>query len=90
MQEQMIAEIEASKPKYLVFVNVGMSWAIWPQSEKLIFQWYEKYGPAHYDLEGLVDIQIPGKTEYYWDDAARTHSPVANSYIIILKRREAS
>ena len=90
MQEQMIAEIEASKPKYLIFVNVGMSWAIWPQSEKLIFQWYEKYGPAYYDLEGLVDIQIPGKTEYYWDDDARTHSPRADSYIIILKRREAS
>lgn len=31
MQKEMIGEIEAAKPRYLVFVNIFTSWLAYPQ-----------------------------------------------------------
>ncbi len=56
MQKEMIKEIERNKPKYFLFINVGMSWLSRPNSEQLIFKWSNEYITKYYKIVGLVDI----------------------------------
>jgi 4-amino-4-deoxy-L-arabinose transferase-like glycosyltransferase len=50
MQKQMIAEIESAQPEYIAFVNVPASFGRLPTSQTLIFEWMDRYLPAHYQL----------------------------------------
>lgn len=66
MQEEMIREIEASRPAYLVFADIRSSWLVRPESVRLIFDWFRKYSREFYDCVGVFDI-IPLKhTQYQW------------------------
>jgi 4-amino-4-deoxy-L-arabinose transferase-like glycosyltransferase len=70
MQKQMIAEIEATQPKYIVFANVGASFGRLPGSERLIFHWMDSYLPSDYELVGVADI--PG---HYREEQTRADRP---------------
>src|SRR5437870_13363070 len=48
MQEEMIRDIEAARPEYMIFVNVKQSWAARPGTEQKIMNWYEHYSKANY------------------------------------------
>jgi len=41
MQRQMIHEVEAVDPRYLVFVSATRSWLARPGSDQTIFGWFE-------------------------------------------------
>jgi hypothetical protein len=56
MQKEMVKEIEISKPKYLLFVNVRISWLVSPNSETFLFKWMDKYVIENYALAGYMDI----------------------------------
>lgn len=61
MQEEMIREIEAAAPAFLVFVDIGYSWLIRSNSEKMIFAWAESYAKQHYDMVGGMELTIDGE-----------------------------
>ena len=63
MQEEMIREIESVKPEYLVFVNVKESWLAQGESQQQIFQWYEQYSKANYDLIRMLHEKVEKTTE---------------------------
>lgn len=86
MQEEMIRQVEAAAPKFLVFVNVPTSWLTRPESEKLIFDWAERYEKEFYETAGIVDL-LPEGTQYRWDEAAKGYSPRSPFWVSILKRR---
>ena len=72
MQEEMISEIEAAKPLFLVFCNIPFSWLSKPDSPMRIFDWYGKYSQENYNVVGLVDIPDQGPSSIYWGaDAQR-------------------
>jgi hypothetical protein len=56
MQKEMAKEIELSKPRYILFVNVRFSWLVRPESETFIFKWMDKYVVNNYRLVGFMDI----------------------------------
>jgi hypothetical protein len=87
MQEQMIREIEASQPAYIVMVATPTSWLKRPSSPSLIFEWTKRYLPERYANDGLVDIQGPTETLYYWGEGAARHVPRSPSYLLVLKRK---
>jgi hypothetical protein len=87
MQREMIGEIEAAQPAYLIFVNVPMSWLVRPKSEQLIFDWYKRYQQEHYDLVGLVDILSSGQTVYRWGDESKNYSPRSQYTLSVYKLR---
>jgi hypothetical protein len=60
MQQEMAKEIEISRPKYFLAIDVGLSWLTKQNSEKFIFTWVDEYIKKNYRLVGLYDI-IPGK-----------------------------
>jgi hypothetical protein len=65
MQRQMIREIEAARPKYLVLVGVRTSWLRRPNSEAEIFKWIHRYTAKDFRLDGLVNIVSRERTDYY-------------------------
>jgi hypothetical protein len=67
MQKKMIAEIEAAKPKYVVFANVRCSWLLVPNSEKVILVWADRYLDAYYEKVAILEPVSPAETAYFWD-----------------------
>jgi len=63
MQEEMIAEIEAARPAYVVMVRVSVSWLPRPNSIRRIFTWSDRYLAEKYDVVGVADI-LQGQTVY--------------------------
>ena len=87
MQKEMIAEIEQSRPEYLVFVDISASWLARPDSEKLIFTWLEPYTRSQYDLDGVIDILDMDRTEYRWGDEARNYQLRSQAGLQVFKRK---
>lgn len=88
MQEEMIAEIEASKPLFLVFCNIPFSWLSKKESPMRIFEWYGKYSQENYSIVGLVDIPDQGPSSIYWGaDAQR--NPKNQNAVWVFKRKDA-
>jgi hypothetical protein len=90
MQKEMIAEIEAAKPEYIVFVNIKTSWLPRPRSENLIFTWAGQYLENQYDLNGIVDIPISGESEFHWGAEAVSYQPRSHRFIRIFKRKSGN
>ena len=86
MQEEMIGEIETASPKFLIFVNVPTSWLLRPDSEQMIFKWFQQYQQKYYQLVGIIDILGMDKTLYRWGKDASTYSPRSMYWLAVFQR----
>ena len=84
MQEEMIREIERTRPKYLISVVMFYSWLWRPGSERLIFTWANEYTAQNYAAAGLVNI-MPRETDYFFGDVPPSVDSLKN-YILIYER----
>jgi 4-amino-4-deoxy-L-arabinose transferase-like glycosyltransferase len=84
MQKEMIAEIEASHPRFLIMVDNPLSWLHRDESDPTIVLWFAKYAQAGYHLVGLADMLKEG-TEYHWADAA-TYRPRSPFRLFVYER----
>lgn len=89
MQHEMIAEIEANKPEYLVGVTYGLSWLFHPHSSHLIVDWASHYEDHFYDQVGVVRNDH-GKIESIWGDAAKNADINGNCLIVYRRKPDAS
>jgi hypothetical protein len=87
MQKEMIREIESVKPRYLIYVNVGASWSYRKSSERLIFNWFNRYSKKHYKRVGIVDIGKNGTT-YFWEKNAIRYRPKSRNHLSIFRRED--
>lgn len=87
MQREMIQEIEASRPKYVVFVNDNMSWLQRENSEKLLLEWFGKYR-QNFILAGLVNIASSDRTDYYFPPPADPASINLSRYYCLIYERK--
>ena len=85
MQKEMIHQLEAAQPKYLIFVNNHFSWLKQPHSKDLIFRWLAGYQAKYYEPVGLVDM-LKAKTRYYWGAESKV-SPRSEAWIAIFARK---
>ncbi len=88
MQKEMIAEIEAARPEFVIFVSVPESVGRLPGSKRLIFSWADSYLPTHYERIGVVDMNDP--SDYVWGDAAKAYRRQSPLFIDVLKRKETA
>jgi hypothetical protein len=86
MQQEMIREIEASRPAYLVYVDISSSWLTDPGAPDLIFDWFRKYRRKFYDCVGVIEIGSPGPTVYHWGKAGVGYQPSTPS-VYVFKRK---
>jgi len=91
MHKEMIREIEAARPEYVVFVLVSSSWAAKKNSETLVLRWAQRYCRKYFDTVGVADIVWPKYTAYYWGRDAAEYVPRSpNDYTIFIFRRKVS
>lgn len=87
MQEDMIAELERARPRFLVLVNVDTSWSRTPSSSLRLLEWAEATVNAGYTQVGLVEIPASGPTVSTWDAAARDAAPRTPAFVAVFERR---
>jgi len=85
MQQEMIREIEAARPSYLVSVAMGYSWLRRPDSAEAIFTWANAYMTQNYTPAGFVNIK-PKETDYFFGDVPQTVETLKD-YILIYRRK---
>lgn len=86
MQQQMIGEIEAARPEFLVFVNLQTSWTPGPNSQQLIYTWARNYIQQKYDLVGVVD-NPKTSNNFRWGSEAKTYQARPYSSTFIFRKK---
>jgi len=89
MQKEMISEIEAASPKFLIFVHIPTSWLMDSDSELLIFDWFEQYCQKYYINVGVIDI-YPDHTVYRWNEEAVGYEPRSKHRILVFERKAST
>jgi len=89
MQREMIREIEAAAPRFLVFVSATKSWVVRPGSDRTIFGWFAAYQRG-FTRVGVVDIVSPHETVYRWGEAARDYAPRSDVWLMVFERGRKS
>ncbi|HTV62662.1 MAG TPA: glycosyltransferase family 39 protein [Verrucomicrobiae bacterium] len=93
MRRQFIGEIEAARPKFVVFVNILSSWyqVILPrdssQSTNSIPAWWNNYS-TNYLLVGAVDISAGKPSQFFWDEQLLDHANSSNDSVLIYRRKK--
>ncbi len=89
MQREMVEQIEANRPEFLVVVNqaISSSWHIRSDSHKFLVRWLDGYIKENYEAAGPVDIYSMKKTEYVWGKALAGYRPRSKSIIEVVRRK---
>jgi len=91
MQEEMVRDITAAAPDYVVYVHVRTSWHEYEEfigTEKYLFDWTYEYLPKNYDVAGIISIINDKTTIYRWGDPLTGYVPESDCYIMVLKARQ--
>ena len=82
MQQEAIAEIEAARPEFLVFVR---DWVVFPRSEKAILHWSQQYIADNYTLVGIMRVGdgLKLRTE---DEIARQPQDLTGASFVFRRR----
>jgi hypothetical protein len=96
MQEELIADVERVKPKYIVFYEIPTSWNATFKSELHIAQWVKEYSQAYYHPVGLIDIiprletnhRVSYDTRYVFGKDVEKTEPRSRDAIIIYERND--
>jgi 4-amino-4-deoxy-L-arabinose transferase-like glycosyltransferase len=85
MQREMITQIEAAQPEFIVLVSHPLSWVARAGSHRLIFEWHDAYTRNDYEIVGVVDM-LPDGTIFHWAPDVRW-PPESTRYISVLQRK---
>jgi hypothetical protein len=85
LQSEMIEEVKADEPRFLLFVVNPSSW-LNRISEIRIVDWMVEYVERHYDPIGIVDI-FADHTVYKWNEDALGYKRRSSSAVYVFERR---
>jgi 4-amino-4-deoxy-L-arabinose transferase-like glycosyltransferase len=88
MQDEMIREVEAARPAYLVFVGVASSWATTPASDTRILNWANQYTAQCYERVGVSDIDPIRGTTTRWDAESLSYEPRSTFVVLTFRRKQ--
>lgn len=91
MQQEMIAQIERAKPKYIIYVMIPPSWLMSRSSDRTIINWGNRYLAANYGLDGYVQVNPwgDGESDYYWGSADAVSAARGQQFGIQVFRRRS-
>ena len=87
MQKEMIGDIESIHPEFMVLVHVRTSWLERPNSEKMIFTWFQNYRQKHYNLVGIIDILSNEETVWRWENECAGYSPRSMYWLAVFRKK---
>jgi hypothetical protein len=85
MQRRMIGEIEAAQPRFVVLVNVAVSWNVGRMSDPTVFRWWGRYQEG-FERVGIADIMDRG-TKYVWGPDAEDYTPTSPVWVAVFERK---
>jgi hypothetical protein len=85
LQSEMIEEVKADEPRFLLFVVNSSSW-LNRISEIRLVDWMVEYVERHYDPIGVVDI-FADHTVYKWNQDALGYKRRSSSAVYVFERR---
>jgi hypothetical protein len=85
MQRKMIGEIETARPRFVVLVNVAVSWNVWRRSDCMLFQRWDRFRES-FERFGFGDITDRGRT-HVWGPEASTDTPKSPVWVAVFERR---
>lgn len=84
MQAEMIREVEAVQPLFVVYVLSRDSWDTRAGADTYIFDWTDAYLKNHYSLVGVAD---GGNHDLYrWGDEAMNYRPRRKEFVAVYRR----
>ena len=92
MQEQMIQQVEAARPRYLVLVSNNASWLAGPWSDGRLREWIAAYRRDFAPVAVADQVRHPDgtyETRYVWDAEARGYRPRSEFFVAVLRRRDS-
>lgn len=88
MQMEMAREIESTEPRFLVLVNMPVSWLRRSTSESWIFKWLKRVEKAGtYQQVGLVEFVSDTASVSYWGQESQDKKPKGPWWIKILEKK---
>ena len=87
MQRQMAAQIERTRPRYMVLVNSGNSWLVEKKSHRLIFDWADAFLRGYRPV-GLLVLRLGAEGLFFQGDEARTRKPRSRNWCHVFERIE--
>lgn len=87
MQAEMVHEIEAAHPRYVVFCRIDRSWLASPASDQSIVMWTGRYVQQCYDLVGIADIYSEEASKLAWDAEAQTYRAQSDNVLYTFRRK---
>jgi 4-amino-4-deoxy-L-arabinose transferase-like glycosyltransferase len=86
-QRQMIEEVEAARPKYVVFVNLKASWLPPPEADMTVANWFIDYQSRQLTLVGLVEVDAANHVTYRGAPDDLTPHPNVRTVMTVYERR---
>lgn len=86
MQQEMISDIEAARPEFIVVIDVSTSWETSSKSQLHIVTWMQQYVPNQYEVVGVADIGVD-HTDYRWGEEASQYRPLSRKVIYVYRRK---
>jgi hypothetical protein len=87
MQEEMIRDIETSRPEFIIFVDDRMSWFRYPDSDPRIFNWWDVY-QTNFTLVAIADVLTSNTTVYAWGaDMVKHYGGARGSALEVYQRK---
>ena len=88
MRQEMVQELEAAKPLFVVQVRTWTSWLKRPGSPTLISEMCDSLTPPQYELVGSANI-LPdeSRVEWHWGDEALKAPTNASNNLLIFQRK---
>ena len=87
MKREMLREVEAARPEFVVDVHEAFSWSVGFSPEiQRIYEWLEQYLKSGNYRRVAVAENIAGEIVYRWNSDAADHSPPPGPYICVYQR----
>jgi 4-amino-4-deoxy-L-arabinose transferase-like glycosyltransferase len=86
MRDEFVREMEAAKPRYVVFVDIAPSWISLSHADTSILTWWSEF-VKQYEPVGAVRMQAEAPTEYFWDEAVVRTLNLAECHLLIYRRK---
>ena len=85
-QREFVEDVSKANPRYIVFYNHPISLMVQPDTDKFVWEWYDKY-IQNYHMVGCVEM-IDGymNSNYYWHEQLNNFKPQSQMLIYIYER----
>lgn len=86
MQQELIGQIMAADPRYVVCAYAPSSWCASGDQTPSLFSWFAQYRRSHLRRAAIIEV-LADRTISYWGPAAAAYVPQGRNCVEILERR---